>query len=413
MAVVDVVVPAVGESVQEGMVYKWHKSSGEFVELDDVLVELETDKATVEIVAEASGVLEQKVKEGDGVKVGDVLGTIDTAAEKSESKPAREEKTSEQPKQEEIKPTPASAPQQTVKTSAEKPLSPAVNRMVREHELDVGQIPATGKNGRITKADVINHLEAKPSTPEKPAARQPSHPSPAGERGVRREPMSMLRRRIAERLIEAQQTNAILTTFNEVDMSAIMRLRKQYKESFKEQHGVGLGFMSFFVKAAVEALKQFPRVNGHIEGSEIVYYDYYDIGVAISTDRGLMVPVVRNCETLSFAEIEAAIIDYANKARNGKIALDDLSGGTFTVTNGGVFGSLLSTPIINPPQSGILGMHKIQERAMVVDGEIVVRPMMYLALSYDHRIIDGKEAVSFLVKLKDCIEDPARLLLGV
>ncbi len=412
---VDVVVPAVGESVQEGMVYKWHKATGDYVEMDDVLVELETDKATVEIVAEVSGVITQKTNEGDTVKVGDVLASIDTDASAAPSKEAAPVKEVPPPEPE----PQVSQPQEARSSTMADQLSPAVNRLVNENKLDASAIAATGPGGRVTKGDVISHMEQGKKdlsvVTSEPAKKTEVATSvaPSGSRETWREPMSMLRRRIAERLLEAQQTNAILTTFNEVDMSAVMSVRKQYKESFKEKHGVGLGFMSFFVKAAIEGLKSFPLVNGYIDGTDIVKHNYYDIGVAISTDRGLMVPVIRDAQNLTFDGIEQSIVDYAAKARAGKIAIDDLTGGTFTITNGGVFGSLVSTPIINPPQSAILGMHKIQERVMVENGEMVVKPMMYLALSYDHRIVDGKEAVSFLVKVKDCIEDPSRLLLGV
>lgn len=412
--------PVVGESIQEGQVYKWRKQSGDYVKRDEVLVEIETDKATVEIVAEVEGSVAILKKEGETVAVGEVLAKIDTAAAPSAS----------------TSPAPAAAPVKTPsaeKGSDARPQSPAVARMAAEHKIDTSSIPGTGKGGRLTKDDMVNHLEtqgsakaeaeakAPASAPAKPKDQTPATakpplptvPSPSGVRTERREKMTRIRQRIAERLVEAQHTAAMLTTFNEVDMSAVMDLRKRYKDPFKEAHGIGLGFMSFFVKAAVEALKSFPAINGYIEGTEIVYHDYYDIGVAVSTDRGLMVPVVRDCDKLNFAQVEAAISDYAKKGRDGKIGLDDLSGGTFTISNGGVFGSLLSTPILNPPQSAILGMHKIQERPVVVNGQIVIRPMMYLALSYDHRIVDGKEAVSFLVRIKDGIEDPARLLLGV
>ena len=416
---IDVVVPAVGESVQEGMVYKWHKNSGEYVELDDVIVELETDKATVEIVAEAAGVIQTLKAEGETVQVGDVLAKIDTDAAKPAggaapvaSAPAAAAAPAP------VAPAPAVA-QAAPAPAAAKPLSPAVGRMVAEHNLAPAAIPATGPGGRVTKTDVVNFMEQGNAAPAAapapaPAAAPVAQPRPAGERGVRREPMSMLRRRIAERLLDAQKTNAILTTFNEIDMGALMDMRKQYKEAFKEKYDVGLGFMSFFVKAAVHALKEIPAVNGKIEGTDIVYHDYYDIGVAVSTKRGLMVPVVRDCDQLTFAGVEQTILNYALRGREGKISMEDLAGGTFTISNGGTFGSLMSTPIINPPQSAILGMHKIEKRAVVNDkGDVVVRPMMYVALSYDHRIIDGKEAVTFLVKLKDMIEDPQRLLIEV
>ena len=281
--------------------------------------------------------------------------------------------------------------------------------MAHENNMDTSSIPGSGRGGRLTKDDLINQLQ----NPQPVAAAASAAPVSSGSREQRREKMTRLRQRIAERLVEAQHNAAMLTTFNEVDMTAVMNLRKQYKEDFKEAHGVGLGFMSFFVKAAVEGLKAYPAINGYVDGTDIIYNDYHDIGIAVSTKRGLMVPVVRDCDQLNFPGVESAILDYAKKGRDGKISLDDLSGGTFTISNGGVFGSLLSTPILNPPQSAILGMHKIQQRPMVIDGEIKARPMMYLALSYDHRIVDGKEAVSFLVKIKENIEDPTRLLLGV
>jgi 2-oxoglutarate dehydrogenase E2 component (dihydrolipoamide succinyltransferase) len=287
--------------------------------------------------------------------------------------------------------------------------------MVTEHQLDPKSIAATGKSGRVTKTDVVDHLSRPPAAALKtsPIPASKGVGTPSAGRGERREKMSRMRQTIAERLVHAQQTTAMLTTFNEIDMTAIMGLRKRYKDPFQEKHGVGLGFMSFFVKASVAALQKFPEINGWIEGNEIVYHDYYDVGVAVSTDKGLMVPVIRDCDKISFADIEGTIVHYSKKARDGKISLDDLAGGTFTVSNGGTFGSLLSTPILNPPQSAILGMHKIEERAVVIDGQIVARPMMYVALSYDHRIVDGRGAVGFLVTVKQLIEDPSRLLLGV
>jgi 2-oxoglutarate dehydrogenase E2 component (dihydrolipoamide succinyltransferase) len=413
---VDVKVPSVGESVKEGMIHRWHVKNGDYVARDQVLVELETDKATVEVVAEAAGVVTLGRKQGDTVAVGEVIASIDTSAAKPAGAPAA---TASAP----ATPAPAAAPSPVVAAPAAaaradvaQTLSPAVRRVVSETGIDPASVEGTGRGGRLTKGDVLAATSAgaaapaaKASTPvvAAPAARQP------GTRTERREPMSMLRRRIAERLVEAQSTAAILTTFNEIDMSAVMTLRSQYKDAFKEKYGVSLGFMGIFVKAVIEALKAFPAINGWIEGNEIVYHDYYDIGVAVSGDRGLVVPVVRNADHLSLAETEAAIGTYAKRARDGKITVDELTGGTFTVSNGGVFGSLMSTPILNPPQSGILGMHKIQERPVVVNGQIVVRPMMYVALSYDHRIVDGREAVQFLVKVKECVEDPARILLGV
>jgi 2-oxoglutarate dehydrogenase E2 component (dihydrolipoamide succinyltransferase) len=423
----DVKVPAVGESVQEAMIHKWHVKAGDFVARDSVLLEIETDKATVEVTAEAQGVVEILKKEGETVGIGDVIARIDTAG----AKPAAKAGDTKVP------PPPPAAPVATASASkveaaaatTDKTMMPAAKRMVEQFNVNVNAVEGTGKGGRVTKGDVIDHMEGKSAAPAaapaeksakagEPAAKQPEVKMPvvnrAGHtRGERREPMSMLRRRIAERLVNAQQTAAILTTFNEVDMKAVMDLRKQYKDSFKERHGVGLGFMSFFVKATVEALKQYPAINGWIEGNEIVYHDYYDIGVAVSSNRGLVVPVIRDTDLMTMADVEKAIVYYGTKARDGKISVDDMAGGTFTISNGGVFGSLVSTPILNPPQSAILGMHKIQDRPVAIDGQVVIRPMMYLALSYDHRIVDGKEAVQFLVKIKELIEDPTRLLLGV
>lgn len=416
----DVKVPAVGESVQEAMIHKWHISGGDYVARDAVLLEIETDKATVEVTAEAEGVVEILKKEGDTVAIGDVIARIDTAA----AKPANGGSKAKEEKAAAVPPPPPQQQSATTKAAApagDASLMPAARRMVQQYDINPASIAGTGKDGRITKGDVIEHMEGKsaakpapaPAVAKAPDVKLPTVSRSAGQRGERREPMSMLRRRIAERLVNAQQTAAILTTFNEVDMSAVMDLRKQYKDSFKERHGVGLGFMSFFVKACVEALKQFPAINGWIEGNEIVYHDYYDIGVAVSSDRGLVVPVIRDTDLMSMADVEKAIVYYGTKARDGKITVDDMAGGTFTISNGGVFGSLVSTPILNPPQSAILGMHKIQERPIALNGQVVIRPMMYLALSYDHRIVDGKEAVQFLVKVKELIEDPSRLLLGV
>ncbi len=408
--------PVVGESVQEGQVYKWRKKTGEFVKRDEVLVEVETDKATVEIVAEAEGTLTIQKNEGETIAVGEVLASIDTAVKAPAAGAPAAPATAPKAAAPAVPPPPAAKAAPGADT---RPQSPAVARMAAEHQVDTSGIAGSGRGGRVTKDDMVAHLEnPKPAAPQAASASAPKAPAPlsaapSGARVERREKMTRLRQRIAERLVEAQHTAAMLTTFNEVDMSAIMELRKRYKDPFKDTHGVGLGFMSFFVKAAVEALKKFPAINGYVDGTDIVYHDYYDIGVAVSTDRGLMVPVVRDVDKLSFAQIEGAISDYAKKGRDGKISLDDLTGGTFTISNGGTFGSLLSTPILNPPQSAILGMHKIEERPVVVNGQIVARPMMYLAMSYDHRIVDGKEAVGFLVKIKENIEDPARLLLGV
>lgn len=406
----DVKVPSVGESVSEGSIYKWHKKSGDYVEMDDVLVELETDKATVEIVAEGSGVIETLKNEGDTVAVGDLLARIDTDA-KAPAKQATETKSAAPSSSEPVKAaTTSAATQKASQDNSEQ--SPAVRRMIEEYNLNPNSISGTGRGGRLTKEDVVNHMESG-SKPAATVATPSAQKAARTGRGEHREKMSLLRRKTAERMLQAQENAAILTTFNEVDMSAIMNLRKLYKDSFKEKYDVSLGFMSFFVKAAVEALQTFPEINGWIEGEEIVFHDYYDIGVAVASPRGLVVPVVRDCDQLTFAGVESSIADYAGKARQGKLGVDDMTGGTFTISNGGVFGSLLSTPILNPPQSAILGMHKIQERPVVVNGEIVVRPMMYLALSYDHRIVDGKGAVGFLVKIKESLEDPTRLLLGI
>jgi 2-oxoglutarate dehydrogenase E2 component (dihydrolipoamide succinyltransferase) len=429
---VDVKVPAVGESVQEAMIHKWHKAAGDVVKRDDVLLELETDKATVEVTAEADGALAILRKEGDTVAIGEVIARIDPAgkgegAGKTAAVPPPPGKAKDAAPTK--APTPAAAPAAKAATPAKTtietpPLSPAVRRMVEEHAVDPGAVSASGKGGRLTKGDVVDYLEGKGNAPAPaaPAAKAPSAPGPVakaptppapGGRGEHREPMTMLRRRIAERLVQAQSQAALLTTFNEINMQATMDLRKQYKDGFKEKHGVGLGFMGFFVKAAVEALKQFPQINGWVDGNEVVFHDYFDVGVAVSTDRGLVVPVLRNAETMGVADVEKGILGFATRARDGKITVDELSGGTFTISNGGVFGSLLSTPIVNPPQSAILGLHKIQDRPIALNGQVVIRPMMYVALTYDHRLVDGREAVQFLVKIKEMIEDPARLLLGV
>ncbi len=429
---VDVKVPAVGESIQEAMIHKWHKNSGDSVRRDEILLELETDKATVELTAEADGILHILKPNGAVVAIGEVIGRLGEGKAGDPPAPVIAPVTTpvSVPPPPKIPAAPAAA--SAVGAAASAPLSPAVRRIVTEEALDPGQISGTGKGGRITKGDA---LEAASAKTKGPSTSTTTTPTPAtsttlgpksviseksqgavqgvGPRAIRREPMSMLRRRIAERLVHAQNTAAILTTFNEVDMKGVMDLRKQYKDLFKERHGVNLGFMSFFVKAAVDALKKYPAINGWIEANEIVYHDYYDIGVAVSSERGLVVPILRDVDKLSMPEIEKAIIHYSTKARDNKISVDDLNGGTFTISNGGVFGSLLSTPILNPPQSAILGMHKIQERPVVVGGQIVIRPMMYLALSYDHRIVDGKEAVQFLVTIKELVEDPSRLLLGV
>jgi len=414
---IDVKMPNVGESVQEGVIHKWRVKAGDYVNRDDVLVELETDKATVEVVAESSGVIEIIKKQGETVAIGEVMAKIDNTAAAPAGKPA----AAPSPAPQAVASTPSAQsvpvpPTPPAKASHDMPLSPAVRRMTEEHHVNPAAVTGTGKDGRLTKGDVIAHMEggshsASSVAPSAPAFAKPHTAS--GQRTERREPMTMLRRKIAERLVHAQETAAILTTFNEIDMSNVMRIRSDYKDKFKEKYGVGLGFMSFFIRAAVEALKAYPAVNGWIEGNEIVYHDYYDIGVAVSSNRGLVVPVIKDADRLSMAELEMSVADYGKRARDGKLSVDEMTGGTFTVSNGGVFGSLMATPILNPPQSGILGMHKIEERPVVVNGQIVIRPMMYVALSYDHRIIDGRESVGFLVKIKECIEDPTRILVGV
>ncbi|MEZ5669352.1 MAG: 2-oxoglutarate dehydrogenase complex dihydrolipoyllysine-residue succinyltransferase [Alphaproteobacteria bacterium] len=427
---VDIVVPTLGESVTEATVAKWFKGVGEAVEADEAIVELETEKVTVEVNAPAAGVIAAvAAKEGSDVAVGGLLGKLQVgagAAPKAQqaAKPAAAPKAEQaaKPAAKEAAPAPAakadSAAAMAAKANMAHPLAPAVRKLVDEHNLDPAAIPATGKDGRLTKADVQDYLEARRARPAPaPAAAQPVAAAPLPPREERadeqRVRMTRLRQRIAQRLKEAQNTAAMLTTFNEVDMTAVMALRNQYKDAFEKKHGVRLGFMSFFVKGAIEALKELPAVNAEIYGDELIYKNYYDIGVAVGTPQGLVVPVLRGADSMSFAEIEGAIVDMAVRARDGKLSMAELTGGTFTITNGGVYGSLLSTPIINPPQSGILGMHKIQQRPMEVGGKIELRPMMYVALSYDHRIIDGREAVTFLVRIKEAIEDPARLLVGV
>jgi 2-oxoglutarate dehydrogenase E2 component (dihydrolipoamide succinyltransferase) len=406
----DIQVPPLGESVTEATVAKWFKAEGDSVSLDEPLVELETDKVALEVNASAAGALSKIIAtEGQTVEVGALLGQIDEGASGATAAPKKEE-----PKKSEAKPAPkAEAPKVEAPKPVEKPaepiLSPAARRVAEEAKLEPASIPGTGKDGRVTKEDAVA-AAAKPAAPAPTA--KPAAPRPVGER-EERVPMTRLRRRIAERLKEAQNTAAMLTTFNEVDMSAVMDLRSQHKDVFEKKHGVRLGFMSFFVKACVNALKELPAVNAEIDGDDIVYKNHYDIGIAVSAPNGLVVPVVRDCDAKGFAEIEKEINGYGQKARDGNLALGDLQGGTFTITNGGVFGSLMSTPIINPPQSAILGMHAIKKRAVVVDDAVVVRPMMYLALSYDHRLIDGREAVTFLVRVKEAIEEPQRLLLDI
>ncbi len=448
---VDVVVPQLGESISEGEITSWLKADGDTVEMDEILLELETDKTTMEIPSPAAGVLTIVKAEGETAEVGEVIARIEAggagakpkAAKEPEAPAKAETKPAETPARPEPEPEPApkpaakeAAPAEPARRSApRRGLSPAVRRLIDENDIDAEDIDGSGPGGRITKGDVLAYLDAMADAEDEegpavaetalPAAAaaepaRPAAPAPAPKpRAASGEPeervkMSRLRRTIADRLVQAQHTAAILTTFNEIDMSAVMALRSRHKDAFKEKHGISLGFMSFFSRACVLALQEVRAVNAQIDGDEIVYNNAIHLGIAASTDRGLVVPVVRHAEQMNFAELEAEIARLAAKARDNKLEISDLSGGTFTLSNGGVFGSLLSTPILNPPQSGILGMHKIEKRPVVTDGdEIVVRPMMYVALSYDHRLIDGREAVTFLVRVKQRMEDPSRMLLEV
>ncbi|MFN9033168.1 MAG: 2-oxoglutarate dehydrogenase complex dihydrolipoyllysine-residue succinyltransferase [Alphaproteobacteria bacterium] len=403
----DIMTPALGESVSEATVARWTKKPGESVRKDEILVELETDKVSLEVAAPADGVLESiSAEEGATVEPGAVLGRVREGA--AASTPAA---APAPPAPKVAKPAPAApAPAPAAAASAAPVLAPSAQRIATEGRLDPAAIAGTGKGGRVTKADALAALEARAAAP--PPAPAPAAPREAHAREERIR-MTRLRQTIARRLKEAQQTAAMLTTFNEVDMSAVMALRGTYKDAFEKTHGVKLGFMGFFVRACIHALKSVPEVNAEIDGQDLIYKNHYDIGVAVGTERGLVVPVVRDADLLSLAGIEKAIGDLGKKARDGALALDDLQGGTFTISNGGVYGSLMSTPILNAPQSGILGMHKIQERPVAVNGQVVIRPMMYLALSYDHRIVDGQGAVTFLVRVKEAIEDPQRLLLDI
>jgi len=398
----EIRVPQLPESIADATLVAWHKQPGDAIARDENLADLETDKVVLEVPAPANGVVrELRVPSGTVVTSGQVLAVIEEGAKPSAAAPATAR-------------VPATAPASSGDGGKDAgKLSPSVRRLVEENHLDPSAIPASGRDGRLTKSDVVGFLSA--AAAPAAAARAPApRPQPAaGARAEQRVPMTRLRARIAQRLVEAQSTQALLTTFNEVDLGATQELRARYKERFEKEHGVKLGFMSFFLKASIEALKKFPVVNASVDGSDIIYHEYYDIGVAVSTDRGLIVPIVRDADAKSFAVIEKEVADYARKAREGSLAIEDLTGGTFTITNGGVFGSLMSTPIVNAPQSAILGMHKIQERPMVVGGQIAARPMMYLAVTYDHRIIDGREAVQFLVAIKEALEDPGRMLLGV
>lgn len=400
---VNIIIPALGESVSEATIAKLYKKPGDFVKIDELLLELETEKVTLEINAPASGVIASiDCKEGDSVNVGQVVGKItEGAANTSEAQSgAKVEKTNVS---QVTNPVASSA-----SINKEETMPPSVRKLVAENNLNVNNIIGTGKEGRVNKGDVLEHLERAPSISLNSASSPQADNNP-----VERIKMSRLRKTIAQRLKDSQNTAAILTTFNEIDMSNVIALRSKYKDSFQEKHGAKLGFMSFFTKAVVNALKAVPSVNAEIDGDDIIYKYYYDIGVAVGTEQGLVVPVVRNVDQLSFSDVEKEISSLAAKARSGKLSMSDLSGGTFSITNGGVYGSLLSTPIINPPQTGIIGLHNTQSRPVVVDGKIEIRPMMYVALSYDHRIIDGKDAVTFLIKVKEAIEDPQRLLLDV
>jgi len=405
---IEIKVPNFPESVADGTVVSWHKQPGDVVKRDEILVEIETDKVVFEVPAISDGVMQKVLaEEGATVVSGQVLTHIDPSGTGATlSEPAT---------------TIGKSPEQ--KTTQEEIVTPSARKLIAEHNLDSANVTGSGKGGRVLKEDVLRVLE---NTPAPSQARQASAPTAASkitprefvpvsstERPEKRVPMTRLRARIAQRLVEAQHNAAILTTFNEVNMQPVMDLRQKYKDRFEKEHGVRLGFMSFFVKASIEALKQFPEVNASIDGNDIVYHGFFDIGIAVGSPRGLVVPILRNADVLSMAKIEEQITEYATKAKDGTLAIEEITGGTFTITNGGIFGSLLSTPILNPPQSGILGMHKIQPRPVVENGEIVIRPMMYLALSYDHRIIDGREAVQFLVTIKELLEDPARILLDI
>jgi len=405
---IEIKAPTFPESVADGTVATWHKKPGDAVKRDELIVDIETDKVVIEVLAEADGILAQIIKnEGDTVLSNELLGTL---GEGGAAAPAPAAQAAAAPAQ-------AAAP---AAVGDDQILSPAARKIAEENGIDPNSIAGTGKGGRVTKEDVVAAVEAKKNAPAAAPAAKPAAPAAAapvfatGDRTEKRVPMTRLRAKIAERLVEAQSSMAMLTTFNEVDMTEVMALRSKYKDLFEKSHnGVRLGFMSFFVKAATEALKRFPAVNASIDGNDIVYHGYADIGVAVSSDRGLVVPVLRNAELMSLAEIESGIATFGKKAKDGKLSIEEMTGGTFTITNGGTFGSMMSTPIVNPPQAAILGMHNIIQRPMAVNGQVVIRPMMYLALSYDHRLIDGKEAVTFLVTIKNLLEDPARLLLDI
>jgi len=452
--VIEIKVPSVGESVTEALLAQWFKNDGDPVKKDEPLFLIETDKVTLEVVAEDDGILTIKVPEGETVAIGAVVGTLDTQSasrtepagdippeDKARAETPAKEVTQAPPKEEgngkpekepatsaeEKPPEPEPVPQEPKSTeTVARQLSPSVRRLVAENRLDPSRIPGTGPDGRITKGDVILYMESSPAAPPankrdqdiEPAAGQPRTDAQAATvqtdaEPVRRKTMSPIRQRIAARLLEAKQSTAMLTTFNEIDMHQVMSLRSQYKESFKQRYGVNLGMMSFFIKASIEALKEIPRINAFIDGKDIIEHHYYHIGVAVGSERGLVVPVIRHADRLSFAGLEQAIVDFVKKINENRLEISDLEGGTFTISNGGVYGSLLSTPILNTPQSAILGMHKIEKRPVVIDDQIVIRPMMYVALSYDHRIVDGREAVTFLKRIKECVENPERMLMEI
>ncbi len=423
---IEIKVPSVGESVTEALLAEWYPSDGAQVQKGELIFVIETDKVTLEVEAEAAGRLEILVAAGETVAIGTVVGRIDTDAVEAAA-PAPEQPPAAAPAPEATPPTPApepapapapppaaaEAPAPTPADPAEvPPMAPSVRRLAAERQIDLAQVPGSGPGGRITKGDVILFLEGRPAG-EAPPVPAPAAPPAAASDGERREPMSPIRKRIAQHLLAAKQNTAMLTTFNEIDMGRAMDVRKTYKDAFQKRHGISLGFMSFFVRACVEALKEVPEINAFIEGNDIVYHDHCHIGIAVGGKKGLVVPVLRHAEQMGFAAIEQGIVDYVTKIKENRLAIADLEGGTFTISNGGVFGSLLSTPILNMPQSGILGMHKIEKRPVVVDDQIVIRPMMYVALSYDHRIVDGKGAVTFLRRVKEFIETPERILLEV
>ncbi|MEJ2656417.1 MAG: 2-oxoglutarate dehydrogenase complex dihydrolipoyllysine-residue succinyltransferase [Desulfobacterales bacterium] len=446
----EIKIPSVGESVQEAVLVEWYKKDGDTVQKDEPLFVIETDKVTLEIVAEASGILKILTRDGETVSIGAVVGSIDVkevseaapepaAPEEEKEKPAAVPREPEKPVPSRAAPEEApaeeapaeeapaeEAPAEKAPAEVRKILSPSVRRLVSEKNIDITDITGTGPGNRITKGDVLLYLEQTASPPLKepasdtgaervaaPKSEMPAKTVPAVEEDIIRKPMTPIRRRIASRLLEARQNTAMLTTFNEIDMTRTMALRAQFKEVFKEKHGVSLGFMSFFIKAVIEGLKEYPEINAFVDGDDIVYHNYFHIGIAVGTGKGLVVPVIRNADRLSFAQLEQAIVDFVDKIKTNRLDLADLEGGTFTITNGGVFGSLLSTPILNTPQSGILGMHKIEKRPIVLDDEITIRPMMYVALSYDHRIVDGREAVKSLVQIKACIENPERIMMEI